>query len=428
MYRKYEEVVTERDHERELYRRGQRRGRRRTRFVFPRELRPVPGFADWVQEEVRREQQSGVAVNPNVLDTSRGPLHVAAAYKSMFAFGNHYRVASSERPLKTCDSGVATTFRQICRNNTRDGNQVNADVEYVGHIEEILELNYRRHCLVVLVCDFVKANYIGENATIKKDKWGFTLANYDKRFGRVCKDSFAFPRHCEQVFYSNARESPGWRVVLRKEVRGKRVLPNNEGEEEAELFQMGRDEDFEGLRPDCEAGEEELAPAATGEDVLLEAVFRPNRGIRGGRGACGSSRGGRRGRLGGHGGRAVPRTSPVEETEGSLGNEEDEQVEEERLYRGNIDSAIRVLRRRRSHDEEREHINIRQGHHSEEEDIHSNETTSEEEESYYENSSSESSSTYSEHTEDEQVRSLTKCGAHYSVPQLLMFVNSCEYD
>lgn len=90
MYRKYEEVVTERDHERELYRRGQRRGRRRTRFVFPRELRPVPGFADWVQEEVRREQQSGVAVNPSVLDTTRGPLHVAAAYKSMFAFGNHY--------------------------------------------------------------------------------------------------------------------------------------------------------------------------------------------------------------------------------------------------------------------------------------------------------------------------------------------------
>ena len=28
-----------------------------------------------------------------------------------------------------------------------DANQVNADVEYVGHIEEILELNYRRHCL-----------------------------------------------------------------------------------------------------------------------------------------------------------------------------------------------------------------------------------------------------------------------------------------
>jgi len=77
------------------------------------------------------------------------------------------------------------TFKQVCKNGIRDANQVNADVEYVDHIEEILELNYKCHCLVVLVCDFVKANYIGENATIKKGKWGFTLANYGKRYRSV---------------------------------------------------------------------------------------------------------------------------------------------------------------------------------------------------------------------------------------------------
>jgi len=166
-----------REQERERYRRQQRRGGRRTRFAFPRELQKLPDFAQWVLEEVRREQQVGDVVNPRVLDTARGPLNVASAYKSMYAYGNHYRVLSSERSMKTCDSGVAATFRQVCRNGTRDVNQVDADVEYVGHIEEILELNYRRHCLVVLVCNFVKANYVGENATIKKDKWGFTLAN-----------------------------------------------------------------------------------------------------------------------------------------------------------------------------------------------------------------------------------------------------------
>lgn len=155
--------------------------------MFPRELQGLPGFAEWVQEEVRLEQQSGVRVNPMVVDTARGPLNTAAAYRSMYAFGNHFRVVSSEVHLKTCDSGVAATFRQVCRNGRRDGNTVNVDVEYVGHIEEILELNYRRHCLVVLVCDFVKANYVGENATIKKDKWGFTLANYDRRYARVCR-------------------------------------------------------------------------------------------------------------------------------------------------------------------------------------------------------------------------------------------------
>ena len=130
---------------------------------------------------------------------------MAASYKSMYAYGNHFRVFSAEYALKTADNGVAATFRQVCRNGMRDSNQVNADVEYVGHIEEILELNYRRHCLVVFVCDFVKANYRGENATIKKDQWGFTLANYQRRYGSICRDSFAFPIHCEQVFFQRQR-------------------------------------------------------------------------------------------------------------------------------------------------------------------------------------------------------------------------------
>ena len=117
-HRKYGEAVTEREHERDLYRRAQRRGGRRQRFAFPGELQKLPEIAQWVLEEVRRQQQAGEVVNARVVDTARGPLNVAAGYKSMYAFGNHYRVISSELPLKTCDSGVAATFRQVCRNGT----------------------------------------------------------------------------------------------------------------------------------------------------------------------------------------------------------------------------------------------------------------------------------------------------------------------
>lgn len=245
--RRYEYGVIKREREREAYRRAHRRCGRRDRFPFSIELQKIPSFGEWVEDEVRRQQQSGAAMNANIIDRAQGPLPIATAYKSMYAFGNHYRVLSSERLLgKTSDTSVAATFTQVCKYGTRDNNQVNANVEYVGNIEEILELNYRRHCLVVLVCDFVKANYVGENVIAKKDKWGFTLANYNRRFGRICRDSFAFPWHCEQVFYSNAREALGWKIVLRKEVRGRRVLLTNEISEEPPLFQMGRDEDFEG--------------------------------------------------------------------------------------------------------------------------------------------------------------------------------------
>jgi len=301
MYRRYEEAVMERHTERERFRHQQRRGRRRHRFSYPLQLQTLPDFSEWISEEVRREQQSGVAVSPMVVDSSRGPLEVAATYKSIYAYGNHFRVLSSERSLKTMDSGIAATFRQTCRNGMRDVNQVEADVEYVGHIEEILELNYRRHCVVVLVCDFVKANYRGENATIKKDKWGFTLANYNRRPGIVCRDSFVFPKHCEQVFYCNARESPGWKIVLRKEVRGKRVLPDNIEANEPELFRMGEDDDFEGLCPQREVGEGPSAAVNTGQDIVLEEVLRqrthrtvlrtPSRGRgRGNQGARGRGR------------------------------------------------------------------------------------------------------------------------------------------
>jgi len=93
----------------------------------------------------------------------------------------------------------------------------------------------------------LKANYNGENASIKKDKWGFTLANYGRTFGCVNQDIFAFPILCEQVIYSATREARRWRVVLRKEVRGRRMLPNIAGEAEPILFQIEYVEDFEGL-------------------------------------------------------------------------------------------------------------------------------------------------------------------------------------
>lgn len=122
--RKYEEAVRERDVQRNLFRRQQRQGGRRVRFAYPRDLSLLPEFSSWVLEEVRREQQAGLVVDAQVLDTVRGPLEVATAYRSMYTYGNHFRIRSSEQSLQTADSGVAATFRQVCRNGLSDGNAV----------------------------------------------------------------------------------------------------------------------------------------------------------------------------------------------------------------------------------------------------------------------------------------------------------------
>jgi len=166
----------------------------------------------------------------------------------MWAFGNHFRVASCEQSLTTQNCSVAATFIRPWRASTRDTNFVEAEVEYVGELEEIVEMDYRRTCVVVFVCRWVKAQYRGPNSTVKKDKWGSTLANFQacECFG---KESFVFPKDCDQVFFGDAVVSPGWRVVLRRDVRGRRVDNLTSEAVNSVLFSIGRDNDFEGLRP-----------------------------------------------------------------------------------------------------------------------------------------------------------------------------------
>ena len=95
----------------------------------------------------------------------------------------------------------------------RDRNHVVADVEYVGELHEIVEVNYGGLYVIVHLCSWMKANYKGNNATVKKDQWGFTLANFERSvpFG---PKAFAFPMHMDQVFFSDTRDEPRWKVVL----------------------------------------------------------------------------------------------------------------------------------------------------------------------------------------------------------------------
>jgi hypothetical protein len=75
-----------------------------------------------------------------------------------------------------------------------------ATLEYVRWIEEILELDYGRFQTVVLLCNWVVANYKRSNATVRQDEYGFTLFNFECLIP-FSTQSFAFPMHVEQVFF-----------------------------------------------------------------------------------------------------------------------------------------------------------------------------------------------------------------------------------
>ena len=152
--REYQNYLEQRTAERASFRRRhpRRAGRRPT--PFPPELSEPQSFATWLEADVDEKLANNVAdIHLNVTHLYQLPSQEATKYRSMWAFGNHIRVASAERQLVTSDSGIAATFRRPCRSGLRDCNPVMANIEYVGTVEEILEINYRGLCVTVLVCD-----------------------------------------------------------------------------------------------------------------------------------------------------------------------------------------------------------------------------------------------------------------------------------
>jgi hypothetical protein len=162
------------------YRAQHPRRQNRRATLYPPELGAPLSFLEWLEEDVNNtlENDNDENLSDDIVVLSRRPSPHATTYRSMWAFGYHLRVAPAEIHLKTCNSGIAATFRRLCRSGLANRNPVQADLEYVENVQEIVELSYQGLCMVILICSWVRAHYWGPNATVKKDKWGFTVANF----------------------------------------------------------------------------------------------------------------------------------------------------------------------------------------------------------------------------------------------------------
>ena len=128
------------------------------------------------------------------------------------------------------------------------------NVEYVGFIDEILELDYGRHCVVVLVYSWRKTRSGGPNPTTKQDDFGFTMVNFShSALIPLGPMSFVFPINIQQVYYANDSDLSDWKILCRVDVRGRRggrhfALSNLDG-----LLSVGPDCDFRGFNCDQES-------------------------------------------------------------------------------------------------------------------------------------------------------------------------------
>ncbi len=71
-----------------------------------------------------------------------------------------------------------------------------AKLEYVGCMEEILELDYGILKTIVLLCNWVKTNNNKNCVTIKQGEYGFTLVNFNS-LTPILVELFAFLIHVE---------------------------------------------------------------------------------------------------------------------------------------------------------------------------------------------------------------------------------------
>lgn len=230
--------------------RGHRFGRQ-SAVQYPEHCHNLPNFAEWLKQEVQGRRSEPRRLSVDVQEALKLPEIIATAYRAMYAHGMHLRVQSAEEEKVTSDSGVAASV--LCMNNGRLSNNEGKwqTVEYVGWIQEIIELDYRSHCCVVLVCSWIPAKLGASNANVIRDRYGFTVANFANILP-LGPNSFAFLTQCQQVFYSDdivRRNSHGgdWKVVCGTDVRGRhgdsKVL-----KPDLEILATGRDSKFEGLR------------------------------------------------------------------------------------------------------------------------------------------------------------------------------------
>jgi hypothetical protein len=107
----------------------------------------------------------------------------------MYTYGNHNRLKTIKTNLVIVHFKIVPTFVTMCKSSGQVNNPIKVELEYVEWVEEILELDYGT-CVIVLFCNWVKANYKMVRAIMKQDDHGFTLMNFTQIFP-FSKDFFA---------------------------------------------------------------------------------------------------------------------------------------------------------------------------------------------------------------------------------------------
>lgn len=163
-----------------------------------RTRRQYTGFSAWLQNRVSDMDRDGLNPDLSLVTMSRLPSPTVKHYTSMYAYGYHLRSDDEQgRSHVTFDSGVAAIITQTCRSSRFDLHPVEASLEYVGIIKDIVQADYGIHKFTALKCSWIKPNREG-HPTMREDEHGFWSVKYAAR-QTPAVEPYVFPNHVHQV-------------------------------------------------------------------------------------------------------------------------------------------------------------------------------------------------------------------------------------
>ncbi len=141
---------------------------------------------------------------------ARGPLQIGTTFGGYMVNGIRFHTQSSDKNLKTQNSGVMVNAQTESFSKSSDKNPLIGIVDYYGTIIEIFKLNYYEKFKVVLFkCQWVNANL---NNAVEKEN-GLTLVNLSC-LGHE-NDPFVLATQVKQVFYIPHPKRPNWNFVMK---------------------------------------------------------------------------------------------------------------------------------------------------------------------------------------------------------------------
>ncbi|MCO5581723.1 hypothetical protein L7F22_035612 [Adiantum nelumboides] len=209
---------------------GRRKKKRSKRQTNINNIEDVPSFMDWLNTRMQRANRDHETISREQREFMIGCERKARMYTNMWAYGQHLRIKAIDVIRLTQDSSVVASFKQLSRASSRDTNLVDSELGYVGTIVGIYEISYRIFRQVILKVDWFRAEYKGNNATMRREPSKFWSIDSSKLM-RATREPYILPAHVEQAFfYKNPDSHPCWQVV-HVQPRGRRLFDSVDPEE-----------------------------------------------------------------------------------------------------------------------------------------------------------------------------------------------------